>query len=521
MRNTAPSSTTTTMKSLASTNAAEKEALQRLDEKCFLAHTHSYSAFTIVRKYNAGNYATVFEATLDHKKVALKQFNRRSELLQETYALLQLDSPHIITPLAICMDPPCLAVEFHSNGDCFDYFGRSIHWEYRIGIAYDTCKAIEYLHTRGWVHRDIKKENVVLTDNLRGVLIDFNFAGPIASSSKRKLGTLEYMAPELFLTPFPSDLMPADIYSLGILFFNILISPLNAANVLKEVLNASYDSPEQESKAIYKKIKETLLITTFKRDSCYPLLNVLILRCTHPKPESRPVINDVVESFKTFIESKTKSTLPSPLHSYLAPMRPQRKIIDFKETDASYQWIEKGLIEEFYRLSELKKLIELLITEEMDSKKLLNDLISLFIIAPRALQNHFIKVLIISLNEESKIKLFVLEMIFYLYHITQDEAQRQALEGHIQPSLFPSAKPKEKETFKRIANLDNVNLRKQAGLLLFQRNFSDSVDHYHSARAQEVRKFISENACEWTIAEYAMGPLDDNAIDMPKQLLTL
>ena len=86
------------------------------------------------------------------------------------------------------------------------------------------CRALAHVHGALVLHRDLKAANVMKAAGGRIVLIDFGSGGEIASPSApgpdRLVGTLPYMAPELF------DGKPAtqqsDIYSLGVLLFNLV-----------------------------------------------------------------------------------------------------------------------------------------------------------------------------------------------------------------------------------------------------------------------------------------------------------
>lgn len=46
----------------------------------------------------------------------------------------------------------------------------------RLGFAIDTARALAYLHARGIIHRDLKLENLLLTENLRIKVCDFGFS---------------------------------------------------------------------------------------------------------------------------------------------------------------------------------------------------------------------------------------------------------------------------------------------------------------------------------------------------------
>ncbi|KAF9781712.1 hypothetical protein BJ322DRAFT_1010425 [Thelephora terrestris] len=87
---------------------------------------------------------------------------------------------------------------------------------------------VEFLHSRGVVHNDIKPANILLSDEEVPVLVDFGFAekydmgSPKAFRSNLAYGTPEYLSPERARGHY-HDTRKSDVWSLGITFFEILI----------------------------------------------------------------------------------------------------------------------------------------------------------------------------------------------------------------------------------------------------------------------------------------------------------
>jgi serine/threonine protein kinase len=117
-----------------------------------------------------------------------------------------------------------------------------------LAIVPKICDALQYAHEEGVLHRDIKPENILLDAKGRVKLADFGIAkliGPGADSpvsesvavaphhdlthSGAALGTPSYMAPEQQDTPGDVD-HRADIYSLGVVFYELLTGELPAVS---------------------------------------------------------------------------------------------------------------------------------------------------------------------------------------------------------------------------------------------------------------------------------------------------
>ena len=92
-----------------------------------------------------------------------------------------------------------------AGADLFDYVqSRSFNLgEERVAeIAYQMALGMNYLHNYGIVHRDLKLENVMMTDTTEQSvpkLVDFGLAKIIEPEAQTNsyCGTLEYMAPEI------------------------------------------------------------------------------------------------------------------------------------------------------------------------------------------------------------------------------------------------------------------------------------------------------------------------------------
>lgn len=102
-----------------------------------------------------------------------------------------------------------------------------------LAIVPHICEALQYAHEQGVLHRDIKPENILLDARGRVKIADFGIAKLVGdqatdftlTASGARLGTPHYMAPEQIESPGEVD-HRADIYSLGVVFYELLTGEL-------------------------------------------------------------------------------------------------------------------------------------------------------------------------------------------------------------------------------------------------------------------------------------------------------
>ena len=103
-----------------------------------------------------------------------------------------------------------------------------------LRIVVEICRALQFAHDEGIVHRDIKPGNILLDTKGRVKMADFGLAKLAADEGGRKsdltrttgiMGTPQYMAPEQIEHPSEVD-RRADLYSLGVIFYEMLTGEL-------------------------------------------------------------------------------------------------------------------------------------------------------------------------------------------------------------------------------------------------------------------------------------------------------
>ncbi len=190
-----------------------------------------------------GNFSQVWEAThtASSKTVAMKLLLPEALSEKEHVAMFkhevnvvkQLEHPNIIRFIdsAISKKQAYYTMELFRSSNLKSLIRADLHSVHTRAKKLMECttQALAYMHEKGWIHKDIKPDNILLTKAGDVRLIDFSLASKASStvghmmSRKSNIviqGTRTYIAPELIkrekLTP------SADIYSLGIMFFESL-----------------------------------------------------------------------------------------------------------------------------------------------------------------------------------------------------------------------------------------------------------------------------------------------------------
>lgn len=147
--------------------------------------------------------------------------------LQEYELIAGLDHPNIVKifDLGVSDDHAHIAMEYLGGGDLKQRIRQGISEDSAIEYTKQIASALDKLHSRGVLHRDLKPGNVMLREDGSVALIDFGLAKRMRiqqeiTGSGEIFGTPYYMSPE---QGRGKDVdARSDIYSLGIILFEML-----------------------------------------------------------------------------------------------------------------------------------------------------------------------------------------------------------------------------------------------------------------------------------------------------------
>jgi tRNA A-37 threonylcarbamoyl transferase component Bud32 len=118
-----------------------------------------------------------------------------------------------------------IVLEYLENGTLNQFLKKNrkiLSYQNIKKITKDIAEGINYLHSNGIIHRDLKPENIMFSENLELKIVDLGMSKIVGRENKihQRLGTLTYMAPEVFQGKGYNK--EADMWSLGMILFFLL-----------------------------------------------------------------------------------------------------------------------------------------------------------------------------------------------------------------------------------------------------------------------------------------------------------
>jgi len=306
------------------------------------------------------------------QKVAVKAFKlhgvskeKKKELVTEAEIFLGMDHPHVARLVDVYENEEALSLvmECMEGGELFDRVTeRKIFSEKdAAGAAWQMLLAVNYIHSCGVVHRDLKLENFLYerkdTDFLK--LIDFGFSKIWEKNTKMELscGTLSYVAPEVLGKSYTSQ---CDLWSLGVIVFILLVGymPFSGSSERQQVsairsgkYNMRKDRWSRVSAAGFDFVQKLLVVDPEVRLNAEQALEHPWVQKQHVSGRQEEMSSDIADALVGFARESQfrRSVMQLMAWSLTAEERAEVRGA-FLELDSS----KTGII----KLSELKQVLE-------------------------------------------------------------------------------------------------------------------------------------------------------------------
>ncbi|XP_031553520.1 RAF proto-oncogene serine/threonine-protein kinase-like [Actinia tenebrosa] len=229
-------------------NLAKQATIRKNDQVPSTAQSNNISSITRINRddlttqkqediIGSGSYGTCYKAYYrGNIPVVIKEFKpllSKAEVIREATAILNIQKieHHPCLPLLLGINlnksPPLLVTQFHgAENDTSHTLSKAIRSkllksnEQWLDILIQLVKAVGFIHTRGWIHNDLKENNIVLHKitemEWRPIVIDFGKSVKVleAKCCKPKEKNYYWIAPEVLEGRSP-PLQLSDIFSLG------------------------------------------------------------------------------------------------------------------------------------------------------------------------------------------------------------------------------------------------------------------------------------------------------------------
>ncbi len=189
-------------------------------------------------KVGTGGMSVVYRATdmQDERTVAIKmlrhEYAEDEEFIRhfrnEMEATKDLHHPNIVEIYDFSQedDAPYIVMEYISGITLKAYINvvQSMGWRDALNIVAQILSAVDCAHSHGIVHRDIKPQNILITDEGRVKLTDFGIAYAVTEGTRKAVGdsagSVHYLSPEQARGGFVDE--RSDIYSIGITLYEMV-----------------------------------------------------------------------------------------------------------------------------------------------------------------------------------------------------------------------------------------------------------------------------------------------------------
>ncbi|NXM38286.1 ANKK1 protein, partial [Gymnorhina tibicen] len=214
-------------------------------------------------------------------------------LMEEASKMEKIKFQHIVTIYGVCNSPLGIVMEYMARGSLERILPtHRMSWQLKFRVIHEMGLAMNFLHSMSppLLHLDLKPGNVLLDGNMHVKISDFGLSKWMEQSSRMQYiessalrGTLSYIPPEMFLQNSKPPGIKYDVYSFGIVIWEVLMQkkPYAGANMMAIIVKvAAGKRPGLE------------LVRDDWPGECHQMVD-LMKRCWDQDPKQRPSFADI------------------------------------------------------------------------------------------------------------------------------------------------------------------------------------------------------------------------------------
>lgn len=319
--------------------------------KNLIVEKSQIASYQLLEKIAEGGMGIIYKAkNLSNNQIfAVKTFKEKVDLHSETFLhfkneaafLKELLHPNILSFVDLIeQDSRFYLVTEYIQGENLKKYSlsKNISLQDKLKIIYSIATALDFVHSKGIIHRDIKPGNIMI--NLEGVpkILDFGVSALVSLqkvflNEKAFMGSFAYMAPEQSGVLTRTVDARSDLYSLGIVFYQLIcgVLPYESQNI-GELLHQH----------IAKRPKEPISII----EDLPPIVNDIILKLIQKDPDNRyQTAFGLAEDLKKLLKKESAKESEYPV--FQLGKKDRLKNINFRTTiqgrEAQIQLIQEKL----------------------------------------------------------------------------------------------------------------------------------------------------------------------------------
>ncbi|XP_020578374.1 serine/threonine-protein kinase HT1-like [Phalaenopsis equestris] len=244
-----------------------------------------------------GAFGKLYRGSYNGEDVAIKLLEKpendpeRAQLMEQQFAqevmmLATLKHLNVVRFIGACRKQTvwCIVTEYAKGGSVRQFLtrrqNRSVPLKIAVRQALDVARGMAYVHGLGFIHRDLKSDNLLIFGDKSIKIADFGVARIEVQTEGMtpETGTYRWMAPEMIQhRPYTQKV---DVYSFGIVLWELITGMLPFQNMT--AVQAAFAVVNRGARPIIP-------------SECPPALGEIMTRCWNANPDVRPPFADIVK----------------------------------------------------------------------------------------------------------------------------------------------------------------------------------------------------------------------------------